>query len=60
MASYRVNHKAIAYAKKLVDGGKYVVENSTGARPSRRLTMRTHFLTNTSWADYAGGPGTWG
>src|SRR5688572_1813900 len=51
MASYKVNRKAVAHAKKLIDAGHYVVDSDWGeAQPS--ADDENHYLKSHSWADY--------
>src|ERR1044071_7286065 len=52
MPTYSVNRRAVTYAKKLIDGGRYVVESDWGeAQP--KADDEKAFLANHSWADYA-------
>lgn len=52
MPEYRVNHKAIAHAKRLIDSGRYVAASDWGeAQPSTEDENR--FLEHHTWDDYA-------
>ena len=51
MADYRVNKKAVAHAKKLIDSHQYVLDSDWGeSQPSAADT--TAYLKNHSWDDY--------
>src|SRR5947209_7524257 len=52
MPNYKLNRRAVTRAKKLIDGGRYVVESDWGeAQPSAE--DENAFLKAHSWADYA-------
>ncbi len=52
MASYSLNHNAVARARQLIDGHQYVLESSWGdAQPS--ADDENAFLESHSWEDYA-------
>src|SRR6187431_2593136 len=52
MPEYRVNRRAVNFAKRLIDEGRYVVESDWGeAQP--RADDENAFLKNHSWTDYA-------
>ncbi len=52
MAEYKLNRRAVAHAKKLIDSGRYVLESDWGdAQP--RADDENRFLESHSWADYA-------
>jgi hypothetical protein len=52
MASYKVNRRAAAAARRLIDAGRYVVESDWGeAQP--KADDENAFLKRHSWADYA-------
>ncbi len=52
MAVYKLNRRAVAHAKKLIESGRYVLESDWGeAQP--RAEDENHFLESHSWADYA-------
>ena len=51
MASYKVNRKAVAYAKQLIDAGKYVVDSDWGeVQPSADDENR--YLKSHTWPEY--------
>ncbi len=51
MASYRVNRRAVAHAKELIDAGRFVAESDWGeAQPSAEA--ENAFLKNHSWDEY--------
>ena len=52
MASYSVNQRAVAHARKLIDGRQYVLDSDWGeAQP--RAAAENAFLESHSWAEYA-------
>ena len=52
MASYKVNRKAVAHAKQLIDAGKYVVDSDWGeVQPNADDENR--YLKSHSWAEYS-------
>jgi hypothetical protein len=52
MASYTVNRKAVAHARKLIMARRYVLDSDWGeAQPTAEDENR--FLESHSWADYA-------
>jgi hypothetical protein len=52
MASYKVNKRAVAKARKLIDAHKYVLDSDWGeVAPS--ADDENKFLKSHSWADYA-------
>ena len=52
MASYTVNRRAVAHARKLIDARQYVLDSDWGeAQPS--ADDENAFLTRHSWSDYA-------
>ena len=52
MASYSVNDKAVAHAKKLIDARQYVVQSDWGdAQPS--AAEENAYLESHGWDDYA-------
>ena len=54
MPDYRVNRRAVAHAKSLINAGRYVVESDWGeAQPS--ANDENAFLERHSWDEY----GTW-
>jgi len=54
MPDYRVNRRAVAHAKNLIDAGRYVAESDWGeAQP--RADDENAFLERHSWDEY----GTW-
>jgi hypothetical protein len=51
MASYKVNRKAVAHAKQLIDAGKYVVDSDWGeVQPNADAENR--YLKSHSWPEY--------
>jgi hypothetical protein len=53
MATYRVNRRAVAFAKKLIDAGK-IVEASDWGEDQPKTADENRYLRNHDWADYAG------
>ena len=52
MASYAVNERAVARARKLIEGRQYVLDSDWGdVQP--RAEAENAFLESHSWADYA-------
>jgi len=52
MASYRVNRRAVTFARKLIDEGRIVQESDWGeAQP--KADDENAYLRNHSWPDYA-------
>jgi len=52
MPSYKVNRRAVAHARRLIDAGRYVVDSDWGeAQP--KADDENVFLEHHSWADYA-------
>jgi hypothetical protein len=52
MATYRVNRKAVAHAKHLIDARQYVLDSDWGeAQPSAK--EQNAFLESHSWDEYA-------
>ena len=52
MASYRVNRKAVAHARRLIDGRRYVLDSDWGeSQPT--ADDENAYLESHSWADYA-------
>ena len=52
MASYRVNRRAVAYARELIDAGTFVGDSDWGAvQPGAE--EQNAFLEHHSWSDYA-------
>ena len=51
MAEYKVNRRAVAHAKQLIDAGRYVVESDWG-EVQPRADDENRFLRNHSWDDY--------
>jgi hypothetical protein len=52
MASYSVNPKAVAHARKLIDARKWVLDSDWGAvQPS--ADEQNEFLDSHSWTEYA-------
>lgn len=52
MPTYRLNRRAVAHAKQLIDAGRYVAESDWGeVQPSP--DDENAFLKGHSWADYA-------
>jgi hypothetical protein len=52
MAAYRVNQRAVAHAKRLIDGGQYVLNSDWGVRQPRAADQNA-FLKSHSWNEYA-------
>jgi hypothetical protein len=52
MATYTVNRRAVAHAKRLIDAGQYVLRSDWGARQPRADDQNT-FLKSHSWDEYA-------
>jgi hypothetical protein len=51
MASYKVNRRAVAHAKELIDNGRYVVESDWGeSQPS--ADDENAYLKNHGWTEY--------
>ena len=52
MASYRVNRKAVAHARRLIDGRRYVLDSDWGeSQPT--ADDENAYLDSHSWAEYA-------
>lgn len=52
MATYSVNQRAVAHARKLIDARQYVLDSDWGeAQP--RTTDENDFLESHSWDEYA-------
>jgi hypothetical protein len=52
MASYTVNRRAVAHAKRLIDAGQYVLRSDWGeVQPG--ASEQNAFLKNHSWDDYS-------
>jgi len=51
VAEYKVNRRAVAHAKQLIDAGRYVVESDWG-EVQPRADDENRFLRNHSWDDY--------
>jgi hypothetical protein len=52
MASYTLNRRAVAHAKRLIDARQYVLDSDWGeAQP--RANAQNRFLESHSWAEYA-------
>jgi hypothetical protein len=52
MASYKVNERALARARRLIDSRQYVLQSDWGnAQP--RAAAQNEFLDSHSWDDYA-------
>jgi hypothetical protein len=52
MASYTVNRRAVAHARRLIDAGQYVLDSDWGeAQP--RADDENAFLKDHSWDEYA-------
>ena len=52
MPTYRLNRRAVAHAKRLIDAGSFVVESDWGeVQPSAKDENR--FLESHSWDEYA-------
>ena len=52
MPSYKLNRRAVAHAKKLIDSGRYVVESDWG-ESQPKADDENAFLEHHSWADYS-------
>jgi hypothetical protein len=52
MATYTVNRRAVAHAKKLIDAHQYVLNSDWGARQPKAGAQNA-FLKNNSWREYA-------
>ena len=52
MASYSVNERAIARARRLIDARQYVLESDWG-RIQPRAAEENAFLTSHTWEEYA-------
>ena len=52
MASYKVNKKAVAHARKLIDAKRYVLDSDWGV-VQPRAEDENAYLQNHSWDDYA-------
>ena len=52
MASYRVNRRAVAHARRLIDARRYVLDSDWG-EVQPRADDENAFLERHSWADYA-------
>src|SRR5690348_14626344 len=52
MATYSVNRRAVAHAKRLIDAGQYVLNSDWGVRQPRAAEQNA-FLKSHSWDDYA-------
>jgi hypothetical protein len=52
VASYKVNRRAVAHARRLIDAGQYVVESDWGA-VQPRADVENAYLENDTWAEYA-------
>jgi hypothetical protein len=52
MASYRVNERAVARARQLIDAGQYVLQSDWGdVQP--RAAAQNAYLKSHSWEEYA-------
>ena len=52
MPEYRVNRRAVANAKRLIDAGRYVVDSDWGeSQPNAEV--ENAFLKRHSWTDYS-------
>jgi hypothetical protein len=52
MASYKLNRRAVAHARKLIDAGQYVLDSEWGeVQPNAEA--ENDFLKTHSWDDYA-------
>ena len=54
MPTYKVNRRAVSYARKLIDEGKFVVESDWG-ESQPRSDDENAFLKRHSWTEY----GSW-
>ena len=52
MASYTVNRRAVAHARKLIDARQYVLDSDWG-EVQPRAEDENEFLDSHSWAEYA-------
>jgi len=52
MASYTVNKAAVEYARKLIDGRRYVLDSDWGEAQPKANEQNT-YLKNHSWDEYA-------
>jgi hypothetical protein len=52
MATYTVNRRAVAHAKRLIDAGQYVLRSDWGVRQPRAADQNA-FLKFHSWDEYA-------
>ncbi len=52
MASYRVNHQAVARARQLIDARQYVLDSDWGSVQPRADAENTYLKTH-SWDEYA-------
>jgi hypothetical protein len=52
MASYSVNERAIAHARKLIDARQYVLDSDWG-EVQPKAEAQNEFLKGHSWAEYA-------
>ncbi len=52
MASYKVNRRAVAHARRLIDAGRYV-EDSDWGEVQPRADDENSFLESHDWAGYA-------
>ena len=52
MASYTVNRRAVAHARKLIDARQYVLDSDWG-EVQPRAEDENEFLESHSWAEYA-------
>jgi hypothetical protein len=52
MAAYKVNRRAVANAKRLIDSGRYIVESDWG-EVQPRADDENRFLADHSWEEFA-------
>ncbi|CAN5570902.1 hypothetical protein BH23CHL7_BH23CHL7_10320 [soil metagenome] len=52
MASYKVNRRAVAHARRLIESGRYVVESDWG-EVQPRADDENAYLENHTWAQFA-------
>ena len=52
MARYKVNRRAITFAKRMIDAGQYVVDSDWGEVQPKAVD-ENRFLKRHSWPDYA-------
>jgi len=52
MAEYKLNRRAVAHARQLIDAGRYVVQSDWG-EVQPRAEDENAFLEKHSWAEYA-------